>query len=346
MVAVLAVACEPDTPQNIPDDPNQEEPKPEPEPEPEPEPDPETGVKELPYLSGIYFGNQYGATENDYNYSLILATNANCYDIISGNVLVIESSQYLFLDLYSATPAEEYNIRFNVPVGEYKLDVKNTASAGTISAEYTSLYTTDEYTGTEVFFTRGKVTVTAESIEAKLLGEDGVEYQFVCPVTAVDNSQNFRPSVAPAEQSTLEDNVQISFSESTIAWENYGDYYVVGKDCWILYMKDDAVGHTLFFELMVPLGEKLPLGRFPLTNDLNEERLALPGYVNGFGETTWSWYTFYEDYTEVTDSAPIVEGEVRITDSGNDTVTVVIDVVDDMGYTIKGLCTDSYVMME
>ena len=33
------------------------------------EPEPEPTATELPYLSGIYFGNQYGATEADYNYS-------------------------------------------------------------------------------------------------------------------------------------------------------------------------------------------------------------------------------------------------------------------------------------
>ena len=42
--------------------------------EPEPEPEPTPAYAELPYLSGIYFSNQYGATENDYNYSLTLST--------------------------------------------------------------------------------------------------------------------------------------------------------------------------------------------------------------------------------------------------------------------------------
>ena len=63
--------------------------------------EPEPTATELPYLSGIYFGNQYGATEADYNYSVVLATIENCVDIISGEQYVYPDNTYLYLDLYA-----------------------------------------------------------------------------------------------------------------------------------------------------------------------------------------------------------------------------------------------------
>lgn len=311
------------------------DPDPTPDPEPDPEPDPDT--IELPYLSGIYFSNQYGATENDYNYSIVLATAERCLDIITGEILILDNSQYLFLDLYAQSPAEEYNIRFDVPVGTYTLDTKNLGRAGSIAAELSSFYTTDDTTGNEVFFEAGTVTVTDEAIYAALRGKDGNDYHFSCPTRSVDNSQNFGPTFSPPEQSTLEGDLDIAFRNCAIFTECYGDYYVVGKSNWLLYVKDEDTGDTISFELLADLDATLPTGHFPVTNDLNERQMALPGYVNG-GETMWSWYYHYADYTSVTASSPIASGVVAVTENSDGTLTVSVDVVDDMGNRIAGEC--------
>lgn len=302
--------------------------------QPEPQPD----AVELPYLSGLYFGNQYGATVEDYNYSVVLATTPNCFDTITGDVLIVDNSQYLFLDIYAGTPAEEYNIRFTIPEGTYSIDLKDSAVAGTVGYKYSSLYTTNDTTGTEVFFVSGTVTVSDNTILAVLLGDDGVEYRFSCPTASVDNSQNFGPTFAPGEQSTLEGDLEVAFSQGVIFSDNYGDYYVVGKNNWYLYVKDEATGDTFTLELLAPMTDPMPIGRFPVTRDLNEAQMVLPGYVNA-GEIMWSWYCFYDQNGIVTVSAPIDTGEVTITDNGDETVSVTIDVVDDMGNKITGTCT-------
>jgi hypothetical protein len=69
--------------------------------------------------------------------------------------------------------------------------------------------------------------------------------------------------------------------------------------------------------------------------------MALPGYVDA-SDTVWSWYLFYSDYTTVTSSAPIVDGEIEIIDNNDDTLTVVIDVVDDIENRITGTATATY----
>lgn len=304
--------------------------------EPEPEPQPE--YTELPHLSGLYFGNQYGATESDYNYSLTLSTNDNCVDIVTGEVTLLENSTYLFLDLYASEPAENLNVRFNVPVGEYTLDVEDSAVAGTIGAYYSSLYITDDVEGQEIFFVEGSVTVTAEGIEAKLYDEAGNEYHYFCPQTVVDNSDNFGPAWAPAEQSTLTGDLNVEFVDGAIYAECYGDYYVIGKNTWMYFVDDYATGDSFCFELLADVDAEYPVGTFPISNDLNNEQMALPGYVNSDGNTMWSWYSLYDDNYDVVGAAPIVGGEVVITDNGDDTFTVTINVVDDLGYKITGEC--------
>jgi hypothetical protein len=73
----------------------------------------------------------------------VLSNQENCLDIITGDVTLLENSTYLFLDLYASEPAENLNVSFNIPEGEYVLDVTDSAVAGTIGAYYTSLYITD-----------------------------------------------------------------------------------------------------------------------------------------------------------------------------------------------------------
>ena len=328
---MLAVACEPDVP--TPDEPTPDDPI----DNPTPDPDPDVEAVVLPYLSGLYFGNQYGASPRDYNYSVVLATQADCYDIISGDILILECSQYLFLDIYASEPAEEYNVRFSIPVGEYRIDTTNSAMSGTISSEYSSLYTTNETTGDEVFFAEGTVTVSEEGIVAHLVSKTGEECHFSCPTRTVDNSQNFHPSYTPPEQSTLEGDLHISFDDAVIVTENYGDYYVIGKSNWSLILQDKTTGDSLYLELLAPMGDAVPTGIFPVTNDLNEQQMVLPGYVD-VHETMWSWYMLYADYTTVTSSAPIADGKIEIAENDDGTLTVDVDLVDDMGNRIWGTC--------
>ena len=307
--------------------------------EAEPTPKPEPEYTEMPYISGIYFGNSYGATENDYNYSLALSTNENCFDIITGEVTILENSTYLFLDLYASEPAENLNISFNIPLGDYTLDTTDSAVAGTIGATYSSLYITNDVEGEEILFVSGSVTVTAEGIEAKLYDEAGNEYHYFCPQTVVDNSNNFGPQRAPEEQSTLTEDLNVEFTDGSIYAECYGDYYVIGKNTWMYFVDDNATGDSFCFELLTDTSAEFPAGRFPVSNNLNNTQMALPGYLNGDGETMWSWYSLYDADYSVIGSTPIVGGEITITDNGDETFTVTIAVVDDLDHNLTGECT-------
>lgn len=305
------------------------------------EPEPE-GV-ELPYLSAVYFGNQYGATENDYNYALVLSTEENVIDFVLGDYTITANNTYLLLDMFSSQESDNYSISFTIPEGEYVYDVDNTVSAGTVSAEYTYLYVTGEEEGEEIYFTSGKVTVTADRIEAEFVAEDGTEYRFFCNQVAVDNKDRFVGDGYQGEFSTLEDDLALPFEEPGLYAVSNGDYYVVGKNDWYLYVDDYATGHTLLLEVLIPLEDEKPVGEFVVSSDLDLDRMILPGFVSVYGEAMWSWYALYgEDGYEVYSQAPIVDGTLTITDNGDDTYNVVCDLVDDLGNKITGECVCYY----
>lgn len=287
----------------------------------------------LPYLSGIYYGDYYGA---GYNYTVVLSTAQNVLDVVTGDYYLAEGHKYLFIDLFSAEPSAEYNVKFNVPAGEYLFDVDNTAMAGSVGAEYTYFYDATAE-GEQVSFVGGNVVVAENFIEATMMGADGVEYYFYTNTASVDNTALFKGNGMSCELSTLAEDLVIDFASPSLYAECYYDYYVVGKDLWVLYIDDYATGHSLAMELLTPMGEA-PVGKFEVSSDLAKERLALPGFADGYGETWWSWYYLYDGY-DVVGMAPVVSGSLEIVDDGTGTHTATFSFKEDKGYTISGSCT-------
>lgn len=299
--------------------------------------------EELPYLSAVYYGNQYGASEHDYNYSIVLSTMENCIDIVTGEYYLSANNTYLLLDLYSSVPAENYNVSFAVPEGEYVFDPEDSATAGTVCSYYSYLYVTDKREGIETHFVSGKVTVTSGFIQADLVAENGEEYHFHTRRTSVDNAPLFKGSGFAGEFSSLTGDLELPFEEPGYYAESLGDYYVVGKNDWYLYLDDYANGHVLMLEVLTPMDDELPVGDFAVSSDLSLDRMVLPGFVGGYGDALWSWYAYYdENGYDVLEKAPIVSGTLSIIDNGDDTYTAVCDFVDDLGNRITGECTGCF----
>lgn len=295
----------------------------------------------LPYLSGIYFGNAYGNSENDYNYSLAIATAPNVMDVITGETSILEGNKYLFLDLYASEPAENYNVKFTVPAGEYIFDIEDSAVAGTLGAMYTSYYdATGE--GAEVFFVSGKVVVTESRIDAELVGEDGNVYTFFSEQTFVDNSKLFKGDGYIGDFTTLESDLNISFEKPSLYAECHGDYYVIGKDLWVVSIDDYSNGwNGLELEILTPIGE-YPIGEFEISSDLSKDSMVLPGFLNSYGVRMWSWYLLRVDSYDVVGMAALAGGEISIVDNDNGTHTATFAFQDRVGHNITGECTTYY----
>ena len=66
--------------------------------------------------------------------------------------------------------------------------------------------------------------------------------------------------------------------------------------------------------------------------------MALPGFIDGYGDTMWSWYYYYDESGDIAGQAPIVDGSFEIVDNGDETFTASFDLVDDCGNSITGEC--------
>lgn len=302
---------------------------------------------ELPYLSALYFGNQYGATENDYNYSLALATHSEVYDIITGEMNLYEEHIYLFIDLYAATPSERYNIEFDIPNGTYELDLEDSAKAGTVGAYYTYLYDTSDTSQdvySEVYFVEGSVVVEDGLILATFTDESGNTHKFACNQTHVNNKDLFVGDwIYHGEYFTfLTADKEVDLQNTRITATCMGDYYIVGKNYWLLSITgtDNDIYTDFQVELLVPFEDKMPEGVFPVSSDLDLEQMALPSFINSYGVTEWTWYNWDGG------RAPIVGGQFEFVDNGDNTMTVVMDLRDDLDYKITCECTAEVEMFE
>ena len=292
----------------------------------------------MEHLSGFYWGTRYGSTDGNYHYSLVMGESGNCIDLATGDRNLEKGKHYLFFDLYSSTMPEKLNREFSIPVGNYVLDHANSATAGTISELPTYLYREDGKNSVETEFVNGSITVTEECIYANFVDKRGKEYKYCCQTRYVDNASNFGSFYPTKNLSTLEGDLNVEFGEVEAYASASGDMYFISKNYWNIFVIDNTTNHCFDFVLLSDIEDRIPTGVFPISTDLSKDSIVLPGYANCEGVPVWSWYTHYTNDRDILGSAPIVGGEISIEDNGNNSYTIIINVVDDLGNKISGKC--------
>ena len=296
-------------------------------------------------VSGIYYGNQYSASEDVFNYGLVLSNQPNVYDIYSGVVTLLPNSQYLFLDLYSAVASHNYGITFKVPNGVYNLDLENSTAANTAGYEYTNMYVTNETEGVETFFKSGTVTVTDDLIEVILVGEDDKTYHIKAPNKLVDNTNNWGNGSLTGEFSTLTADLQVPFADAEaneFYAEYWSDYLCVGKNLWLIYVDDYATGDEFSLFIHTDVSKSAPIGTFPILADVSKEA-TLTGYIDSDGSSQGSFYYKLDENFEVVGFAPLKSGTVTISVNEEGVATAQVEAKDDKGNTLSGTCVTDYV---
>ena len=289
-------------------------------------------------VAGIYYGKLDEAESN--NYLLVLLSHERAYDMVSGTIAFKPNSYYLILDLYSLTTSANLNLSFKVPNGVYTFDAESTTAANTCGAEYTEMMITDGDTAlTELYFTNGTITVTDSLIDAMLLSDDGKIYHLQSPNKIVDNIASYGTVDVEFEQSTLTEDLAVSFERPTIYASNWGDYNEVGKDFWRIYLDDDADYQEILLMLHAEPGMTFPVGTYPISGDISSS-VALYGYANGSKNPSGCWYLgFNEGWKEAIDLAAFKSGSVTIVDNNDGTYTVSVNAKDILGNTISATCS-------
>lgn len=247
----------------------------------------------------------------------------------------LPNAAYYVFDLY----AEVADGEVAIPYGTYEFDLTSSCVPNTVDGAYTRYILLDEYAWDyveEVYFDSGSVTVDANGITAELVDQDGLLHKvsFAGAVTnIVDYSGEF--DGGDGILSTLWEDWYCNFSDCSLEYTWYGDYYEVGYDNWLLYlMPNGEVGDGLQLDLISnTVGSYELSGEYVISNS-QEKFTAYTGYHNG-SYMEGSWY-FNADFTQY---APLVDGDVYITNNGDTTFTIEVDAYDDAGNNIYGSWT-------
>ena len=292
---------------------------------------PEEPATELGYAMANYMGDYYNPGVAD-NFTLVLSDLGWDEDGWE-----LPNAAYYVLDLYT----EVVDGELAIPYGTYEFDLADSCAPNTIGASYSRFIRLDEYGWDyveEVYFASATLTVAESGITADFVAEDGREFKVVYAgvvTNIVDYSDEFGGGGSDEILSTLWEDWYCNFSGCSMDYTWYGDYYEVGYDNWLLYlMPNGEVGDGLQLDLLSnDVGLYELSGEYVIGNSL-EKFTAYPGYENG-GYMEGCWY-FNADLTQY---APLVSGDIYITNNGDTTFTIEVDAFDDAGNNIYGSWT-------
>ena len=292
---------------------------------------PEVEAVELGHAMANYMGDYYNPGVAD-NFMVVLSDLGWDEDGWE-----LPNAAYYILDLYT----EIVDGELAIPYGTYALDMTDSCEPNTLSASSTRYILLDEYGwdyAAEAYFVAGSVTVDANGIVAELEDYDGAIHKVAykgAVTNIVDYSDEFGGGGSDEVLSTLWEDWYCNFSDCSLEYTWYGDYYGVGYDNWLLYIfPNGEVGDGLQLDLISNTVGSYELSGEYVISKSQEKFTAYPGYENG-GYMEGCWY-FNADYSQY---APLVDGDIYITNNGDTTFTIEVDAYDDAGNNIYGSWT-------
>ena len=295
--------------------------------------DVESKVFEAAEAMAYYRGDYYNPGVAD-NFGIILSDigwDADGYELPRGT--------YYVFDVY----AEVVDGELAIPYGTYTLDTWYTCEPYTLDPDYSYYYVMDSegYSEEEyAFFEEGSVTISQDGIIAEFVDFYGTEHKVtyngvVTNIVDVSDDMGDGGGDYGDGLSTLEDDWYCNFSDCSMSYDWYGDYYEVGYDNWLLALiPNGEVGDGLQLHLISDTVESFVIsGEYTINSSL-ESFTGYPGW-NNYGYMEGCWY-FNADISEY---APLMSGTIVITNNGDTTFTIEVDAYDDLGNNIYGSWT-------
>ena len=278
------------------------------------------------FVEAVYFAADYfGGMSSSYNYQFAL-----CDMEVSGEDLPA-GSKFYSIDFYSDVPVGDGPKV--LPEGEYLFDPDSTGEPGTFSAE-----SYDLSDGKELAILDGYVVIYDDGAELYLVLENNsihyVEYY---------GTTSFGSSAPNDAVSTLEGDLEIASENGYVIAETYGDELGIGMNYWYINAVTED-GDMMFIELLSDGGLA---GDYPVFDENADEYAK--GFIPGDYEAEvedgeiyiyplYTWWLETELVGEdlvMTGGAPIIDGELRITETEG-VYTFEFDFYDDMGNNIVG----------
>ncbi len=277
-------------------------------------------------IHGYYYGEQFSPGAG--NYWIIFTDNG--YD---ENGATIPYSTYYRIDAYG----EIYDgdaTEVEVPVGTYEFDIENTGDKGTFADDNSSYYVTDAdgRSRDPRHYQSGKLVVEQNRMTLTVI-IDGVEHIVVYEGRGKLKNVSDERMV----NTTLVDDYAADLSDHHLLFENFGDYYDFGFQNWLVVIRPNAtVGDNFNFDIITAY-QKVEQGF--LGDYVGADVLKASSYIYGFLFEDYmqaSWFYTTDAQGTPVDVAPLREGNVSMYDNGNGTITIDIDVRDEIRNKITG----------
>ena len=276
-------------------------------------------------MSGEYLGE--ALTPGAGNYWFILSDRGFDQD---GKAL--PNATYYRIDAYGV-PYAGYDSMIPIANGTYTFDKDDTLEVGTFTAEYSGYWVTNNAGRRDDIITFDSATLVVENgkivLDAMVNGEPH-HVEYVGDTTLRDSQANV------VVYSTLDGDYEADLSNHYMVYECYGDYYDFGYTNWMfVIMPNDGKGDCFQFDIITEYTkpEEGFCGDY-VASDFLAKNSFIPGWTNQV-ELLCSWY-FTADQEEM---APFRDGTMSVKDNGDGTVTVNIDVKDDLRHRITGTWT-------
>lgn len=274
----------------------------------------------------------YGTDFSDY-YNYYVALSDNGFD---ADGFALPNSTYFFFDMYSATSNSTADIV--IPNGVYTLDLDDLYTANTFSSYYSRMsITNEENKSTVTYFSEGTMTVTSEGIEVLLENENGEKYRVVYEGAPVFGAEPL---------SNLEDDYAADTDNGYFYAENWGDYFEIGKNDWLVSVYTEAPdpdtgkssGEVFMLELLNDSSEDIVGTYSPMTmTDALDGNATGNTYLIGEYDDSYpicSWLlSIINNEIDGEIMAPMAEGDVVIT-KNEDVYTFTYNGYDDAGNKI------------
>lgn len=279
-----------------------------------------------PILSGEYLGD--ALSPGAANYWFILSDRGFMED---GKAY--PSATYYRIDAYGDVYSG-YDSMVPIANGTYTYDKDNTYAKGTFTAEYSGYWVTNaegKREGAINAFESGTLVVENGKITLDVVIDGEAHHvEYVGNTTIPDNQSEV------TVYSTLDGDYEADLSDHTLVYECYGDYYEFGYTNWMFVITpNDGSGDCFQFDFITDkkTAEEGFIGEY-----ISSDYLAINSFIPGWTDNVHllcSWY-FTVDQSEL---APFRGGKMSIKDNGDGTITVDIDVKDDLRNRITGTWT-------
>lgn len=243
------------------------------------------------------------------------------------------SATYYRIDAYGPV-YQGYESCPPIANGTYTFDSENTYAEWTFTAEYSGFWVTntngkrDEAIAT---FESGTMTVESGKITLDVVVNGEAHHVvFVGDTTLVDNQGEV------VIYSTLDGDYEADLSNHYMVYECYGDYYDFGYTNWMFVLApENGYGDCFQFDIITGYQdiESGFTGDY-ISSDFLAMNSFIPGWTDGVNMQC-SWF-FTANQSEV---APLRGGEMSVKENPDGTVTVDINVKDDLRNTITGSWT-------